>query len=178
LLIFYRICVAKTGAKIVPRNAWWHTFFVKKSGGRHFDYKSQWVTTKASVRRPRPTPHNFNPLNLERTQDVQQTGRQKLTHLPTIFLSIDDEYEVGFLEEPHPASLFQYSAFPTRRFHSCGQPLVRIASAIESQRQFAMQVIGAGVVGLAVARRLALRSGGSVVLLERNHAVGNRDFLP
>jgi len=35
-----------------------------------------------------------------------------------------------------------------------------------------MQVIGAGVVGLAVARRLALRSGGSVVLLERNQAVG------
>jgi len=35
-----------------------------------------------------------------------------------------------------------------------------------------VQVVGAGVIGLAVAHSLALRSGGSVIILERNRAVG------
>lgn len=34
------------------------------------------------------------------------------------------------------------------------------------------QVIGGGAVGLAIARRLAMRSGTSTVLIERNSAVG------
>jgi 2-hydroxyglutarate dehydrogenase len=34
------------------------------------------------------------------------------------------------------------------------------------------QVIGGGVVGLAIARQLAARNGTSTVLIERNSAVG------
>ncbi|AEO66779.1 uncharacterized protein THITE_132641 [Thermothielavioides terrestris NRRL 8126] len=46
------------------------------------------------------------------------------------------------------------------------------SSPVSSTADFTHAVIGAGVVGLAVARNLARRSGGATLLLERHAAVG------
>lgn len=80
----------------------------------------------------------------------------------------------AFSREPHSALPLQYKPPAIDGFHSCSQ-----SRSLPSTFHFLlpnwlslMQVIRAGVVGLAVARSLALRSGGSVIILERNRAVG------
>lgn len=80
-----------------------------------------------------------------------------------------------FEEPPQPAAQLLQYANSQCRCHTCGKtpfldPHQRILQKVN--RSFAQKVIGAGVVGLAVARELASREGTSTILLERHDAPG------